>query len=469
MQFFTEFWRSRSRFERALLVLFVLTLPLAHGRVDGDGVGYYAYLRSPLVDHNLCFAGDWKDPSRELLAVRLDSRSYPNPITKTGHLPNFYTLGPAILWLPFVGTTHLSVLLADRMGAQIRADGHSWPYMVALASATVLYGFLGLYFSFLLARKYLEERWAFWATIGIWLASSLPVYIYLEPSWSHAHSAFCVALFLWYWDRTRVSRTWRQWVVLGLISGLMTDVYLANGVFLVVPGVACVAAYAAVWREPTALWKECRLNLLFAAAFLAAFSPMIIAREIVYGSPFALGPYGKVPWNWKSPAFGGVLFSPAHGIFVCTPILVLATAGLIALWRRNARIGGTCLLMAGAFCGLISVYPWWHGFVAFGNRFLVSLTPVFVMGLAASFSWSVHLWNNERAVARRVVVLVAALTLWNAGLVYQWSTNLFPQLGPVYWNEILYNQFRRVPEQILHDISTKLASLASDSRQTAKN
>ena len=46
----------------ALAILFLLTLPFIHGTVDGDGIGYYAYLRSPLIDHNLAFATDWKDP-----------------------------------------------------------------------------------------------------------------------------------------------------------------------------------------------------------------------------------------------------------------------------------------------------------------------------------------------------------------------------------------------------------------------
>ena len=47
---------------------------------------------------------------------------------------------------------------------------------------------------------------------GCWvfgLPVLLPVYMYFNPSWSHAHSAFIVALFVWYWDRTRTTRTFR--------------------------------------------------------------------------------------------------------------------------------------------------------------------------------------------------------------------------------------------------------------------
>ena len=472
-----SFWRSRSRFERALFILFILTLPFVHRSVFSDGKGYYAYLRSPLIDHNLRFASDWNDPpvkllqecracpvsakqywnhpANTLLFVNLNGHIYANPITKTGHLPNFYTVGPAMLWFPFVGVAHLAVLAADRLGFSVPADGHSWPYILALSGATALYGFLGLYLSFQLAKNFVEERWAFLATLGIWFASSLPTTMYLEPSWSHTHSAFCVSLFLWYWYRTRDDRSWRQWIVLGLISGLMVDVYLANGIFLLAPAIDCVLAYSRIWRDPQLLWKSFRLHLLFAASAIVAFSPMLITREIVFGNPFTFGMYANVAWNWRSPAFRAVLFSPKVGLFVCTPILLLAVLGLFALCRLDRKMGWTCLLLAGAFYWLISVYPWWNGMYSFGNRFFISLTPVFVLGLAAAFSWSARLWSDSPAAARRLVPITALLVLWNFGLMYQWSHFLFfPEgVGQVSWSEVLYDQFHEVPRDVFSDLS----------------
>ena len=45
-------WRSRSRFKKALIIIFLLTLPFIRRQIQPDGQGYYAYLRSPLIDHN---------------------------------------------------------------------------------------------------------------------------------------------------------------------------------------------------------------------------------------------------------------------------------------------------------------------------------------------------------------------------------------------------------------------------------
>ncbi len=49
-----------SIYPRFLLLLFFLTLPLVNPWVRGDGVGYYAYVRSLLVEHKLDFANDWR-------------------------------------------------------------------------------------------------------------------------------------------------------------------------------------------------------------------------------------------------------------------------------------------------------------------------------------------------------------------------------------------------------------------------
>ena len=181
--------------------------------------------------------------------------------------------------------------------------------------------------------------------------------MYLEPSWSHTHSAFCAALFLWYWHRTRLSRTWQQWIWLGLISGLMVDVYLANAIFLFAPAVDCFSGYVRAWPNLFRLWQNLRLHLLFAASAIIAFLPMLITRQIVFGKPFTFGMYGNVAWNWTSPNFRAVLFSSKDGLFVCTPILLLAVLGLFALWRLDPITGKICLLITTAFYALISFLP----------------------------------------------------------------------------------------------------------------
>ena len=230
--------RSVPGYTKILFALFLLSLPFVNPWVRGDGVGYYAYLRSALIDHDLNFENDYLAANESFVMSRKgeNGRLLPSEFTKTGYVENHFSVGPAMLWAPVMIAVHGGVLLANRVGARIPADGYSRPYLLAMAVTTACYGFLALLLAHSLARKYFHAQWAFLGTLGIWLASSLPVYMYFNPSWSHAHSAFAVALFLWYWDRTRLERTQGQWIVLGLLAGLMGNVYYPNAILLIFPG-----------------------------------------------------------------------------------------------------------------------------------------------------------------------------------------------------------------------------------------
>lgn len=453
------FWRSRSKHEKALFGLFLLGLPFLHLVVNGDGIGYYAYIRSPLIDHNLSFSTDWRDPGEELEKIFTGNHFIANPVTKTGHLPNFYAVGPAILWSPFLIVTHWAVLGLNRLGWHIVADGHSWPYLAAMAGSTVLYGFAGLCLSFATARRFVEERWAFWATVGMWFGTALPVYLYLLPAWSHAHAVFTTALFLWYWVRTRGTRTSAQWLKLGLLTGLMIDVYQLSGAFCLAVAYEALSTYWEAWRtrdgRTPQLAKALRLHALYAVGTLLALLPTFLARQIVFGGPFDVGPYSLRYWNWTSPALVQVLFSKEHGLFVFTPIVVLAIAGLFCTRRLDRALGTICLLICAVFYVAIAFLPWWHGGVGLGNRYFVPLTPVFTLGLASLFGWVARFWPDARAASFRVIPLTLLFVVWNLGLVYQWQTHLIPRYGLVNWDELLFNQFRVVPANALHDFAER--------------
>ena len=492
---------GNSRSAQTLLLLFLLSLPLFNPWVRGDGVGYYAYLRSLLVEHKLDFQNDWRagNESFTMGRVHADGTIDPRQYTHTGHLDNHFAVGPSILWAPFVVPVHVAMLTLERLGAHVKPNGFSRPYVIVMALATALYGFLGLYFSFRLACHYTEQRWAMLATLGIWFASSLPVYMYFNPSWSHAHSVFIVAAFLWYWHRTRQGRTLKQWVILGLISGLVLDVYYANIAVLLVPLLESLEGY---WRglgpgvrgqvtgnregrnpesripnpesrtpNPESRAAEPRgsslrqwdilnrksaignrqslfaANLLYSGATLIAFLPTLITRQIIYGQPLDLG-YGDVAgWQWASPQLANVLFSSDHGLLVWTPIVILAVAGLFLFLRRDRRLAGYFIVVLLGFYYLIAADPCWDGISSFGNRFFISLTPLFVVGLATLFSELASWLKRERATLALASSLTGLLVVWNFAFIFQWGMHMVPARGPISWKQMVRNQFLAVPEQ----------------------
>ena len=388
----TTFAKREIPYIKILFVCFLLTLPIVNPTVHGDGVGYYAYARAILIQHNLRFEEDWRHANKFFSAARIqaDEQLRPEQYTPTGYVDNHFTVGPAILWAPFLILAHLAVLLFNAVGGHISADGFSQPYLVAMALGTAFYGFLGLLFSFLLAKKYVRDRWAFLATMGIWFATSLPVYMYFNPAWSHAHSAFTVALFLWYWERTRGTRTIGQWVALGLISGLMIDVYFPNGVFLLLPLIEALLAHRASWRVEG--WNSQRKLLfaetLFAVSLMFAVLPTFITRWIVFGGLIKFGAYTAYgldlersslvastflvgPWRAQLDAdFGAGVDRAFHGTAKCQNNCPISGGGCRCVLLRN------CMLSLLGWHGVIrkslsyfaySRFRFWAG-IAFRSR-----------------------------------------------------------------------------------------------------
>jgi hypothetical protein len=445
---------------KLLLFLFLLTLPLANPWVRGDGVGYYAYLRSALIDHDLQFENDYLQANESFVNSKVDAQGklLPQFYTKTGYVANHFSVGPAILWAPVLLAVHGAVVLASHLGAHVSADGYSRPYLLGMACTTACYGFLSLLLSFQIARKFFDEQWALLATLGIWMASSLPIYMYFNPSWSHAHSAFAVALFLWYWERTRGSRNLGQWAILGVTAGLMGNVYYPNVILLVFPALEVGHLVFTRPRESglgaLPMRKLALGGVIFIAVFVASLLPTFVTRQIIYGSPFETGYPPVWTWNWTSPAFLQVLFSSDHGMFSWTPVLLLAAAGLPFLIKRDALLGKGALLTFLAYYYFIASYVDWDGLSSFGNRFFVSLTPIFVLSLTALLdAFSALFAKPARALAIALPV-IGLLIAWNVGLIFQWGTHMIPARGPISWHAMAHQQVVDVPRRITHSVKT---------------
>jgi hypothetical protein len=270
--------------------------------------------------------------------------------------------------------------------------------------------------------------------------------MYFNPSWSHAHSAFTVALFFWYWDRTRTDRTGQQWLVLGLLSGLMMDVYYVCGILLAVPLFECFGIYWDAMRsgQMQSVGRLILQNLLFVLTIFLAFLPTLIVKKIIYGSYLEFG-YGQ-HWNLTSPALLKVCFSSEHGLFSWTPVILLSVVGLVLLQKHDRALCLYSVLAFVIYVYTIGCYQDWAGISSFGNRFFVSLTPLFILGLASLFDWLAEAWQDRRA-AILAACITTALTAWNMGLVFQWGTHLIPARGPISWHDATYNQVTVVPVQ----------------------
>jgi hypothetical protein len=224
------------------------------------------------------------------------------------------------------------------------------------------------------------------------------------------------------------------------------DVYYVNAVLLLLPLLESLAGYRAAFGGSTEepFGRLFLKNLTFAFVVLTAFLPTLVTKKIMYGGYLRFG-YTE-HWFWNSPAFFKVCFSADHGLFSWTPLLLLAVAGLLPLRKYDRQLALYSMAGMVAYVYAMGCFANWDGLSSFGNRYFVSLTPLFILGLAAFFDWLARAWQERRA-AILAASATTVLILWNLGLVFQWGMHLIPPRGPISWREATYNQVAVVPAQ----------------------
>jgi hypothetical protein len=419
------------------LLLFLATIPLP--RVDGqlvgsDGVGYYVYLPSILIDHDLDFSNEYRffyayDRSRAGLLL--------TEVTPTGLRHNIYPIGPAMLWTPFFVCAHALVRLMDALGASIPPDGVSYPYQAFALSGTVLYGGIGLWLSLRAARRTASVESATLAVVVVALSGNLVYYMTAEPSMSHAMSVFATSVFVTVWLMARETRTILAACLLGAAGGLMALMRFQDGPLLAAP---FLVRLPEVWRglrgsSPAGeLSHWCRDVAIAACAALVVFSPQLVVWNALYGSPFTL-PHSQVRtiglFEWSSPHFGAVLWSAERGLFTWHPVFLLAVAGLVATARRDRTIAVLAAVGLVLQWCLVSFWFDWQQGEAFGGRMFIGCTPFFAIGLASLIEWA-----GRRGTWTGVYTVGAALIGWNALLFVEYRLDLATAHRAATWFDI---------------------------------
>ncbi len=469
-----------------VLAVFVLLLPLSTPRIYAtDEVQYYAYLHSLYFDNDLDFANEYRhfadvgirNGDQAVYNALLRDRSDDPPLNPaTGKYRNLAPIGSAILWSPGFALADVGVRLARMGGVDVAADGYSAPYIWAVCFMSALYALLGLLLCYQMARRFVGVFAATLATVGVWLASPLVFYTYIAMPWSHATAFFLVALFLALWLRDvngtlleqRALRPWWRWALLGIVGGLMVSTREQMGLFLLLPAVEGGIAYVNVLRRSGVGRRPARADtryalplrhllighVIFGVCFVLALLPQLATYYVLNGRPMPANVVtGKLSSSGGiSPHFFDTLIHPAHGAFFWSPIIAIGLVGLLWVARRDWLLAALLLLGFVAQTYLNGSFgTTWHLSRAFGYRRLIECTPIFIIGLALLFE---H--GRSRLGHAPLVLLVALLVYWNAGLVVQWAIVRPEMRAGLIWDGMVYYQFVEVPGRLVGTLNDLL-------------
>jgi hypothetical protein len=412
-------FRDRGRLVLALVLLpTLLQFQYAGGRLKGDGVMYYVFVRSLVKDHDL-------DLTNEYAHYDLLRRGDIAEPTKTGLRRSIFAIGPAVCSAPFFLVGEAFARIQGALGGEGDLSGYGPAHRNAVALGGLLYGFLGVWLVHDLLRRRFPPGIALGGSLLVWLATFHHWYMVQEPTMSHAFSMAAAAMVLWLWDRDRGETSAWPSFLLGLALGLAACIRWQNAVFLVLPGIDLVRRG----------WKGIPGALLVGAGFGIGVFPQMVAWHVLFDEWILKAPpHGTDFLRLNHPFFWNTLFSSRHGLLSWTPVLWGGFLGFVPFLRREPRTA-LPLLVPLVLMTYVNVCSgdWWAG-GSFSNRRFDSLLPVLALGLAAFLQWAQGLLVLRPALILPAVclpfILANLLLAWQvqAGLVRRDDTVYFPSL-----------------------------------------
>lgn len=418
------------RFSGARGLLLLLLLPtlfqfqFAGGRLGGDGVMYYVYVRSLMKDADLDFANEYAHYG---LADRGDLQMP----TSTGLRRSIFSIGPGLLAIPWFAVGEI-VARAQALAGPSDLSGYGPAHRNAVALGNLLYGFAAVLLIHDLLRRHFLESTALLAALAIWGTTFLHWYMVQQPAMSHAPSAFCAATLLWLWDRWRGALTPGRAGALGLVLGLAMCVRWQNGVLLLLPGLDLLRLARGRPRSVAVP------ALLLGLGTLVGALPQLLAWKTLYGEYLLRHPpHGADFLRLDHPFLLETFFSSRHGLLSWTPSLWAGYLGFLPLLSRRRSLAVALLapLVVMSYVNACSG-DWWAG-GSFSNRRFDSLLPIFAFGFAAAID-ALRSFMAARAHAG-LLLLALPFVAWNIALAEQTQRGLIPRDDTVAWQRLAGN------------------------------
>ncbi|MEO6168863.1 MAG: hypothetical protein ABIO46_07940 [Chitinophagales bacterium] len=342
-----------------------------------DVMGYYLYLPSYFYD----------DISKLHQRPHILETYHPvNGFGNAFQLPNGnymmkYSLGMALMYLPFFGVAHL---WAQFGGFAI--DGFSYPYQVMISFGSILIAWIGLWFTRMNLLRFFNDRITALVLLVLVLATNYFNYVSFGGPMTHNYLFTIYCLVVWLTIKWYDQPTFLRSAGIGFLCGLATVTRPTEIIILIIPFLFGINLWSGIPERLQFLWTRRMKILLAAIAFAIPLLPQLFYWKAMSGE-WLYYSYQDQGFSWTHPHFYDGIFTFRNGWLVYTPVMALAVAGFLFLYPR-----AKALFWAIFFFTLINIYIvyawdiWWYG-GSFGSRAMVQSYALLIFPLAAFFDF----------------------------------------------------------------------------------
>jgi hypothetical protein len=418
--------------------LFGVTLVVVWGLIthgthagSGDELHYLMIARSIAFDGDVRLENDYADPANLVGGGTATAGPHVRP-GRNGVMRPVHDIGLPLLAAPVVRVIYP---LAQWIDATVP---RAWLNRAKLNASlllrhqlsllmTMIAGLVAIEIWRLLRRAGVAERPAFWWTLLVTLSPPILSFAFLFFTELVAALIVLVCLRRIVLEGgTSVPQTARlksrppegshvQWLVTGLLIGLLTFIHIRNG-----PVSLALAVLAFVIHR-----HRIRVLVPFVAgiAIVAAVRTAIhwhFWGTLVFDEHARMGTIGTLSEMLQQTAVraSGLFLDQEFGLIALAPIYLLAIPGLIRLWRRAPDLARPMAVVCGAcvvslVLPMINPYTDWTGAWSPAPRFLVPIAPLLAVAAAVAGSAA----QGMRALFVRVLIalqLLIAVVIWNS-------------------------------------------------------
>lgn len=349
-----------------------------------------------------------------------------------------------VLDLPVVDRLTERLANSDAFKATLREEGSGvLKDKVRFAIAQIVLSFVtnAIPTALMCALMYvLLMQWGASRGVGIFTALAYglltPAFAYANAFYGHQLSAALLffAFYMLFQMRRPAAATpaWWKLLIVGLLLGL--SVITEYPTILIALAVLLYGLHVLRRRDA---WPRVAFVL---AGMAACAAVLLVYNTVVFGGPFKLGYGNSELWEAQHSAgfmsltfphidaLWGITFSPFRGLFLLSPVLLLAVPGFV-MWYRARRLRAefsvAVFSVFAMFLFNASSIMWWGGF-AVGPRYLLPGLPF--MALAIAFAIDPLIRGVESRRPAWQTLTVGLLSAWS--LVATWGMTLAEQAFP---------------------------------------
>ncbi len=379
-----------------------------------DEYFYHAHARSWYFDHDCEYKNDM------LMAPGFESSvDHVRKLTPTGYVRNYFFCGTSMVSFPLIALGDAITIAHNAITSPaLPRDGYSYYYQLAIMLGHTLLGAAGLLAIYLLCARFFSPMVSAWAVLCVWLGTSAIYYVGFAPAQSHGDSLAFVAFILLLTDTIRRNGfALITMIGLGFSVGMAAIIRPQDAVWALVPIVALMPMLIESLRNSKTRNATMACSIVAILIALACYIPQMIVHYRHYGK-LIYNQYAVTRWNdrlgilaWGSPDFMRNILDPKIGFFWTAPIALIALTGAVLLIRKRLLFL-TAITVALAVSYYVLSCTWWYG-DGYGNRYTISWSAAFALGLCVVFAWaSKTKWRLRSMATLATGLIVAQITLF---------------------------------------------------------